>query len=162
MQHSRLIICAFSLMLAGAYAGDFENGDFSRGKKYWKITSKNISVTENEQKCLKVVLDEEDVLQFRQHFKVDRKSKKITICYKVKASDDFMPTDTSKPGFGLWFLEDNNTRWINSPQLLQAGKWTDQKSVHDIHDEVREVSLEIFIDPGKGTLYFDDFTVEVE
>jgi len=169
-----IIICVYLFCCSLAISDNLvNNGDFKYGKARWKYKyCKAKSITENENKFIKIPLNEKVSVAFYQKISKLKKAKKIKISLKVKRSEDhklsnssyttrgktfiyapfvvFLHSKKNSGGYGSGFKNDKEigTEWIECVQEVKVKDKT-------------YTELQISCRAGSGALFFDDIQVEI-
>ncbi len=130
------------------------NGDFELDKKGWKGDGKIL--VEDGKKIWAVECKNSVIEIFDQAFKLkDPDGLKVT--FRYKASKDY-----EGKGFELWLQTEGSLSWFTQFKLQNDGEW--HEATWNFTEEIRNKKpiISFKVQPGKGTVYFDDVSAELD
>lgn len=154
----KLPLLVLFLISAAVSAAPFKNGNFEKGKSKWKGDGEVIEEKDGN-KVLKFTLDKEKQTVELQ-FDAPSKARKAIVTYRVK-SKSLEPADPDMKGWRFIWVNKKNLL-ISPHPAAKEGEWVTITSKNNIPAGLKRVGARFVIDPGTGTLFFDDVSVIFE
>lgn len=159
LQILMLALLVLPFISFGQDAGNLiKNGGFAKGKAPWK------GVGKVKPGMLEVPLNSHQHQEFSQPFNNKDLSKKFTITFNVKTSDDFEIASDER----LDLMERKLIAQImagktgsgSQAEVSKTSEWQTISLVAGISPAQKKSELVIYVPQGKGTIYFTDVKVE--
>ncbi len=152
---SLILVLAFGL--CGLLRADDEllrNGDFSRGTSGWK-GDRNIEEDDKGNKYMLIEADDDEEQVFMQE---DLDTKDLTaflLTFRCRPSEDYVGK-----GLAIRFSHPSGMYYEFKILLKNQGEWDTIKGRFREMRTSDEVTLEIHVLPGEGTVMFDDISLK--
>ncbi len=155
MNAIKSLLSASSLLLIACTVNADEllrNGDFERGTSGWKGDRKVVEYSGNNKVCeIKV---DDDIQSFYQEDLDVKDLKDIVLTFKYKVSSDYKGR-----GLTMKFIRPDRGFTYRTIDLKGGDKWHTYKWNFGEIRGADEITLEIEILEGEGTILLDDFSV---
>jgi hypothetical protein len=150
-----ILALAFPL-LSTAGENLIKNGDFSKGSSRWK-GDENIEfeTPAEKNKICKIIVDEDDDIEFFQSISSTSKYKDLMLKFRVKKSDNYKGR-----GYQVRFIRSDGSYTYMTRPLPKNSDWKDMEIKFSDLKKSSRIDLKFIIRSGdSGYLAFDDITV---
>ena len=132
------------------------NGDFEKGGG-WKGDGRIVQDSTSEQNKVYVVALGSKEKEFSQSVNIDRKTSKVTVKFRARPSKDYKPKNSAIAGLVVR-SRGAKIGLISECSFEDLGQWRGYSFSYECAG-AKEVTIQVQVRPGEGSVEFDDFVM---